>query len=71
MNCNYLRKIPMERRFNESVESKIFLVRWIDYHSISVFDLLKFTNSGAQYYPKHSANTSGTRGEKFGKELLW
>ena len=29
------------------------------------------TNSGAQHYPKHSPNTSGTRVEKFGKELLW
>ena len=29
------------------------------------------TNSGAQYYRKHSLNTPGTRREKFGKELLW
>ena len=29
------------------------------------------TNSGAQHYPKHSPNTSGTRVEKFGKELSW
>ena len=27
------------------------------------------TNSGAQYHPNHSSNTSGTRREKFGKEL--
>ena len=25
MNCNYLRKIPKERRFDESVESKKFI----------------------------------------------
>ena len=72
MNCNYLRKIPKERRFNESVESKKFI--WFVEMIITPFLFStdwNSTNSGAQYYPNHSSNTSGTRGEKFGKELLW
>ena len=72
MNCNYLRKIPKERRFDESVESKNFI--WFVGMIITPFLFLtcwNSTNSGAQYYPNHSSNTSGTRGEKFGKELLW
>ena len=53
MNCNYLRKTHKERRLNESVKPKNFyLVRWNDYHSISVFDLLKFHQFGSTIIPE-------------------
>ena len=72
MNCNYLRKIPKEKRFDELVESKNFI--WFVGMNITPFLFLtywNYNNSGAQHYPKHSPNTSGMRGEKFEKELLW
>ena len=74
MSCNYLRKKkkPKDRRFDESVESKSFL--WfVEMNITSVLRLTNWnsTNSGAQYYPNHYSNTSGTRWEKFAKEHLW
>ena len=65
-------KKTKERGFDESVESKNFI--WFVGMNITPFLFLtswNSTNSGAQHYPNRSWNTSGTRGEKFGKELLW
>ena len=50
MNCNYLRKIPNSLQRISWV--KDFLVRWNDYHSISVFDLLKFHQFGSTVLPE-------------------
>ena len=53
MDCNHLRKIPKERRFNESVESKNFI--WLVGMIITpflFFDLLKFHQFGSTVLPE-------------------
>ena len=65
-------KTPKERCLDESVKSKNF-IWFVEMNITSVLRLTYWnsTNSGAQDYPKHSSKTSGTLGEKFGKELFW
>ena len=72
MNCNYLRKThKCFKHFDESVESKYFI--WFVGMIITPFLFLTYwnsTNSGAQYYPNHSSNTSGTREREVWKGTL-
>ena len=52
-NCNNMRKIPKERRFNESVESKNFI--WFVGMIITPFlflDLLQFHQFGSTVLPE-------------------
>ena len=61
-----------QRRFDESVESMNFI--WFVGMNITPFLFFSTywnsTNSGAQYYPKHSSNTSGTRVRESWKGIL-
>ena len=52
MNCNDLRTTPKERLQRISWVKEFYLVRWNDYHSISVFDLLKFHQFGSTVLPE-------------------
>ena len=53
MNCNYLRKTPNERRFDESVASKNFI--WfveMSINSVLRFNLLRFHQFGSTVLPE-------------------
>ena len=45
-------KTPKQRRFNESVESIFYMVRWNEYHFSAAFNLLKFHQFGRTVLPE-------------------
>ena len=64
ISCLKKRNYQSERCIDESVESKNCTESLIVYQFNSVFDLLRFHQSGVQHYLEHSSNMSGTRAEK-------